>query len=71
MQRVPQVHYIPVWEKTPDDILTALDWAKAHDDEARQIAANAQQFAQRYGLSRSVCLLLLCCAASLGQLQAD
>mmetsp|Transcript_15754 Transcript_15754/g.46565 ORF Transcript_15754/g.46565 Transcript_15754/m.46565 type:complete len:363 (-) Transcript_15754:492-1580(-) len=44
----PHVHYMPVWQQTPDDVLEAISWAKAHDDEARQIAAAAQRFALRY-----------------------
>lgn len=39
---------MPVWIKTPDDILPALEWAKAHDEEAMRIAANAQKFALKY-----------------------
>ena len=36
-----------MWEKTPDDILEAVNWAKANDEEARRIAANGVQFAIR------------------------
>ncbi|GAX76169.1 hypothetical protein CEUSTIGMA_g3613.t1 [Chlamydomonas eustigma] len=44
----PEVHYIPVWKKTPDDIVPALEWAKAHDKEAQKIAESAQDFALKY-----------------------
>jgi len=44
----PEVHYLPVWKKTPDDIIPALEWAKAHDDVAREIAKSAQEFALKY-----------------------
>ena len=37
-----------MWVKNSDDILEAVNWAKANDDEARRIAANGQKFALRW-----------------------
>ncbi len=41
---VPRMHYLPVWRhgRGPEDILEALDWAQAHDEEARRIAQAGQ-----------------------------
>lgn len=41
---VPRTHYLPVWRhgRGPEDILEALDWAQAHDEEARRIAQAGQ-----------------------------
>lgn len=41
---IPWVHYIPVKEDL-SDIFQKLEWAKNHDDEARQIAENGRSFA--------------------------
>jgi hypothetical protein len=38
------VHYVPVNEDL-SDLVEKLEWAKAHDQEAKEIAANAHQFA--------------------------
>ena len=40
-----QEHYIPVWEKVPEEAVEAVKWAKANDAEASRIAANGQRFA--------------------------
>ena len=48
----PYKHYLPFWKTRPEEALTQLDWAAAHDEEARQVAQRAQDFALRY-LSRS------------------
>eukprot|EP00955_Chlamydomonas_euryale_P084554 363979-Chlamydomonas_euryale.AAC.5 len=44
----PGEHYVPVWKEGPEDVLEALKWARAHDDEARAMARRAQRFAQNY-----------------------
>ncbi|KAG2441464.1 hypothetical protein HXX76_003086 [Chlamydomonas incerta] len=46
----PYEHYVPVWKAGagPEDVLEALEWAKQHDDEARKMAAAAQQVALTY-----------------------
>lgn len=47
---VPRTHYLPVWRhgRGPEDILEALDWAQAHDEEARRIAQAGQELVRRY-----------------------
>ncbi len=40
----PYVHYVPVNEDL-SDLIEKIEWAKAHDQEAKQIAANGHQFA--------------------------
>ena len=43
------MHYIPVdAERLEEDLPAKLAWARAHDAEARQIAANAQAFAREH-----------------------
>jgi hypothetical protein len=43
---VPFVHYIPVdEERLEDDLPAKLQWAREHDAECKQIAANAKAFA--------------------------
>ncbi|KXZ41246.1 hypothetical protein GPECTOR_608g690 [Gonium pectorale] len=46
----PYEHYVPVWKagSGPEDILEAVDWARAHDAEAQRIAAAGQAFAARH-----------------------
>ncbi|PNH12006.1 KDEL motif-containing protein 1 [Tetrabaena socialis] len=46
----PQEHFLPVWKQGagPEDILAAVDWARAHDEQAQGIAAAGQAFARRY-----------------------
>lgn len=41
----PHVHYLPV-KGDLSDLVEKLDWAKSHDDECRQIADKAYQFAR-------------------------
>ena len=42
---VPFVHYIPVdAQRLEEDLPAKLAWARAHDDEAKQIALNAKAF---------------------------
>lgn len=43
----PYVHYIPVAHDF-SDLIEKIEWAKAHDDEARQIALQATEFAQTH-----------------------
>ncbi|HSX38260.1 MAG TPA: glycosyl transferase family 90 [Chlamydiales bacterium] len=43
-QLKPYVHYIPV-KRDLSDLFEQLAWAEEHDEEARKIAENAQQFA--------------------------
>ena len=49
----PYTHYVPFWKEGPEEILGALEWAQAHDDEARRMAQNAQ-------VGRQLPCLLLC-----------
>jgi len=42
----PYEHYVPV-KKDLSDLLEKLAWAKAHDREAKQIAANATAFVKQ------------------------
>ncbi|GLC45641.1 hypothetical protein PLESTB_001789300 [Pleodorina starrii] len=46
----PYEHYIPVWKagSGPEDVLGAVRWAMAHDQEAERMAAAAQAVALRY-----------------------
>eukprot|EP00798_Chlamydomonas_sp_ICE-L_P023568 gene23568-9092_t len=44
----PYEHYIPFWEKTPDNLFERLEWAKLNDLEAKKIAEKAQAFALKY-----------------------
>lgn len=48
---VPYVHYVPVDPSIPEDIYNKIRWCKHHDDECRQIAQNAREFAMTH-LSR-------------------
>jgi hypothetical protein len=41
----PYVHYIPV-KNDMSDFLSQIEWAKSHDDEAREISKQAQNFAR-------------------------
>lgn len=41
---VPWVHYVPL-KKDLSDVAEKILWARSHDDEARQIAMNAREFA--------------------------
>lgn len=45
---LPYVHYIPFWLHSPDDLIDGIQWAKDHDEDAEQIAANAREFARKY-----------------------
>jgi len=48
-QMVPFVHYIPVdAQRLEEDLPAKLAWARAHDDEAKQIALNAKAFAVQH-----------------------
>jgi hypothetical protein len=42
---LPQEHYIPIWNKFPEEALAAVKWARENDDEAKRIAENGQKFA--------------------------
>ena len=33
------------WKERPEEVLEAITWARTHDEEARQIAANGQKLA--------------------------
>lgn len=44
----PNVHYVPVWQKRPEEILDAVRWAREHDAEAHKIARAGAAFAQHY-----------------------
>eukprot|EP00798_Chlamydomonas_sp_ICE-L_P003146 gene3146-13158_t len=44
----PYEHYIPFWERTLDNLLQRLEWAKLNDQRAKQIADNAQAFVLKY-----------------------
>eukprot|EP00798_Chlamydomonas_sp_ICE-L_P002552 gene2552-4126_t len=44
----PYKHYMPFWERTPDNLFERLEWAKSNDQQAKQIAYNAQAFALKY-----------------------
>mmetsp|Transcript_28823 Transcript_28823/g.74387 ORF Transcript_28823/g.74387 Transcript_28823/m.74387 type:complete len:425 (+) Transcript_28823:1228-2502(+) len=46
MQLRPFEHYVPFWFERPQEALDALAWMMANDNEARQIARNAQLFAK-------------------------
>ncbi|XP_070575936.1 protein O-glucosyltransferase 2-like [Ptychodera flava] len=47
------VHYVP-FKKDLSNIIEKIEWAKQHDDEVRQIAQNAQQFARDNLMSNDV-----------------
>ncbi|XP_071785645.1 protein O-glucosyltransferase 2-like [Asterias amurensis] len=49
----PWVHYIP-FKKDLSDIVEKIKWAQTHDEEAQQIAKNAQQFARENLLSNNI-----------------
>lgn len=44
---VPMVHYVPV-KYDLSDLRTQITWLQTHDDEARQIALHASEFAQKH-----------------------
>lgn len=44
----PHQHYLPVWSEGPEDVKQMLEWARAHDSQAQQIAERAQAFAAQY-----------------------
>ncbi|KAG2436878.1 hypothetical protein HXX76_006398 [Chlamydomonas incerta] len=41
-------HYVPFMVKNKDDVLEMVDWARAHDEEARKIAQAGQAFALKH-----------------------
>ena len=41
----PYQHYVPI-RNDLSDLLSQIDWAKAHDEEAQEISARAQEFVQ-------------------------
>ena len=43
----PYVHYIPV-EMDLSDLMDKIEWAKKHDDLARKIAENGQDFVKNH-----------------------
>lgn len=43
----PYQHYVPV-KRDLSDLMEQIDWCRAHDDECRQIAANARVLAERF-----------------------
>lgn len=44
----PFVHYVPFWRTRPQELADAVEWARAHDDECREIGNEAQQFAGKF-----------------------
>jgi hypothetical protein len=52
---VPYTHYVPIDPSKPEDIYDKIRWCKANDDECRQIAARAREFADKH-LSREAIL---------------
>ncbi len=44
----PNEHYVPVWKQRPEDVLEAMEWAKGHDEAAKEMAAKAQAVATQY-----------------------
>ena len=54
---LPNVHYIPLHEDL-SDLFEQLQWARAHDKEAKQIADNAGRFARSHLSKRQVYLYL-------------
>ena len=62
---IPWVHYIPVM-KDYSDIMQILDWLAAHDNEARQISANARSLMDKidyYDASKAFAELISCIIA--------
>ena len=43
----PFVHYVPFWRHRPQELLWALAWARANDEEAQRIAAAGRSLARR------------------------
>eukprot|EP01040_Poterioochromonas_malhamensis_P006298 gene6298-6777_t len=43
----PWVHYVPISYSTAD-VVSKIEWLKAHDDMAQRIAANARNFGRSY-----------------------
>lgn len=44
----PYKHFVPVWRDGPDDLPEKVEWARAHDREARLIGVRAREFALRH-----------------------
>jgi hypothetical protein len=44
----PFVHYVPFWVNRPQELLDAVAWAEANDQEAQRIAKHGQQLAMRW-----------------------
>ncbi|CDJ64802.1 thioredoxin, putative [Eimeria necatrix] len=49
----PWKHFVP-FDGTGEDLLSKLQWAKEHDEEAQRIAANARDYARRHLLPERV-----------------
>lgn len=52
---IPWKHYIPV-KNDCSDLLEQVIWAQTHDQEARQIAKNAKEFAETHCMKDSILL---------------
>ncbi|GIL86032.1 hypothetical protein Vretimale_9070 [Volvox reticuliferus] len=44
----PYIHFVPFMEKHKDDIVEAIQWARANDEEAQKIARRGVEFAKEH-----------------------
>lgn len=49
----PMVHYVPL-ERNLSNLVEQLEWSINHDDEAKEIAENARQFALSHLMPKDI-----------------
>jgi hypothetical protein len=65
---VPWVHYIPL-SYSSADLIEKLEWLRAHDDVARQIAKNAANFGRSYLRIEDYVCYALAALQTIGELE--